>query len=54
MFKSAVMTLRRETRVLHVFFMFLLLLQSSSDDFSVVTPDETNGQEFSLGLNLRN
>ena len=29
---------------------------SSSDDFSVATPDETNGQEseFSLVVNLRN
>ena len=34
---------------------FVIVL-SSSDDFSVATPDETNGQEseFSLVVNLRN
>ena len=34
----------------------LIIMLSSSDDFSVATPDETNGQEseFSLVVSLRN
>ena len=40
---------------LNVIVIFIIML-SSSDDFSVATPDETNGQEseFSLVVNLRN
>ena len=40
---------------LNVIVIFVIVL-SSSDDFSVATPDETNGQEseFSLVVNLRN
>ena len=40
---------------LNVIVIFIIML-SSSDDFSVATPDETDGQEseFSLVVNLRN
>ena len=58
LFQAKIFQIKKQQKYfvnLNVIVIFVIVL-SSSDDFSVATPDETNGQEseFSLVVNLRN